>query len=135
MKQCLNVFYLNRRSTTILEEKLYTISWFPSWTVSLFQRWFSKTRWPFHQFLSRECWLHSNSGSNLLWVKDIVIGFLRKIKYKQIINTGQNTGKNNGFPILDIFGYLKNTHKNPKFRRVRQIPIGRSEIHQGTGAS
>ena len=25
------------------------------------------------------------------------------------------TGKNNGFPILDIFGYLKNTHKNPKF--------------------
>ena len=34
-----------------------------------------------------------------------------------------NTGKNNGFPILDILGYLKNTHKNPKFGRVRQIPI------------
>ena len=33
------------------------------------------------------------------------------------------TGKNNGFPFLDIFGYLKNTHKNPKFGRVRQIPI------------
>ena len=33
-------------------------------------------------------------------------------------------GKNNGFPILDFFGYLKNTHKNPKFGRVRQIPIG-----------
>ena len=33
------------------------------------------------------------------------------------------TGKNNGFPILDILGYLKNTHKNPKFGRVRQIPI------------
>ena len=33
------------------------------------------------------------------------------------------TGKNNGFPILDIFGYLKNTHKNPKFGKVRQIPI------------
>ena len=31
-----------------------------------------------------------------------------------------NTGKNNGFPILDIFGYLKNTHKNPKFGKVRQ---------------
>ena len=31
--------------------------------------------------------------------------------------------KNNGFPILDILGYLKNTHKNPKFGRVRQIPI------------
>ena len=33
------------------------------------------------------------------------------------------TGKNNGFPFLDIFGYLKNTHKNPKFGRVRQVPI------------
>ena len=33
------------------------------------------------------------------------------------------TGKNNAFPILDILGYLKNTHKNPKFGRVRQIPI------------
>ena len=33
------------------------------------------------------------------------------------------TGKNNGFLILDILGYLKNTHKNPKFGRVRQIPI------------
>ena len=34
-----------------------------------------------------------------------------------------NTGKNNGFPFLDILGYLKNTHKNPKFGKVRQIPI------------
>ena len=33
------------------------------------------------------------------------------------------TGKNNRFPILDILGHLKNTHKNPKFGRVRQIPI------------
>ena len=33
------------------------------------------------------------------------------------------TGKNNGFPFLDIFGYLKNTHKNLKFGRVRQVPI------------
>ena len=33
------------------------------------------------------------------------------------------TGKHNGFPILDILGYLKNTHKNPKFGRVREIPI------------
>ena len=32
------------------------------------------------------------------------------------------TGKNNRFPILDILGYLKNTHKNPKFGKVRQIP-------------
>ena len=32
------------------------------------------------------------------------------------------TGKNNGFPFLYIFGYLKNTHKNPKFGKVRQVP-------------
>ena len=35
----------------------------------------------------------------------------------------QYTGKNNRFPFLDILGYLKNTHKNPKFGRVRQVPI------------
>ena len=27
------------------------------------------------------------------------------------------------FPVLDILGYLKNTHKNPKFGKVRQVPI------------
>ena len=32
------------------------------------------------------------------------------------------TGKNNGFPFLDILGYLKNTHENPKFGKVRQVP-------------
>ena len=31
--------------------------------------------------------------------------------------------KNNRFPFLDILGYLKHTHKNPKFGRVRQVPI------------
>ena len=35
---------------------------------------------------------------------------------------GGNTGKNNGFPFSDILGYLKNTHKNPKFGKVRQAP-------------
>ena len=35
----------------------------------------------------------------------------------------QLTGKNNGFPFLDFLGYLKNTHKNPKFGRVRQVPV------------
>lgn len=54
------------------------ISCFPCWTVPLFQRRLSKTRWPFHQFLSRGCRLHGNSGSNLLWVEYIVISFLRK---------------------------------------------------------
>ena len=34
-----------------------------------------------------------------------------------------STEKNNGFPFLDILGYLKNIHKNPKFGRVRQVPI------------
>ena len=33
------------------------------------------------------------------------------------------TGKNNRFPFLAILGYLKNTHKNPKFGKVRQFPI------------
>ena len=41
--------------------------------------------------------------------------FLKRLKL--------HTGKNNGFPFLDILGYLKNTHKNPKFGRVRQVPI------------
>ena len=35
-----------------------------------------------------------------------------------------HTGKNNRFPFLDILGYLKNTHKNPKFGRVRQVQSG-----------
>ena len=35
----------------------------------------------------------------------------------------RDTGKNNRFPFLDILGYLKNTHKNPKFGRARQAPI------------
>ena len=33
-----------------------------------------------------------------------------------------NTGKNNRFPLLDILGYLKNIHKNPKYGKVRQVP-------------
>ena len=32
------------------------------------------------------------------------------------------TGKNNGFPFLDILGYLNNTYKNPKFGKARQVP-------------
>ena len=32
------------------------------------------------------------------------------------------TGKNKRSPFLDILGYLKNTLKNPKFGRVRQVP-------------
>ena len=39
-----------------------------------------------------------------------------------VVATVTVTGKNNGFPFLDILGYLKNTHKNPKFGKVRQVP-------------
>ena len=30
------------------------------------------------------------------------------------MTTNEITGKNNRFSVLDILGYLKNTHKNPK---------------------
>ena len=45
--------------------------------------------------------------------------------YKALILQGETlcTGKNNRFPFLDILGNLKNTHKNPKFGRMRQVPI------------
>ena len=41
---------------------------------------------------------------------------------KSRLHDEANTGKNNGFPFLDILRYLKNTHKNPKFGKVRQVP-------------
>ena len=41
----------------------------------------------------------------------------------QQISRAKITGKNNGFPFLDILGYLKNTHKNPKFGKVKQVQI------------
>ena len=44
-------------------------------------------------------------------------------KWTYCLCPANSTGKNNGFPFLDILGYLKNTHKNPKFGRVRQVPI------------
>ena len=48
------------------------------------------------------------------------ISFLQNVDFKE---DAIDTGKNNGFPFLDILGYLKNTHKNPKFGRVRQVPM------------
>ena len=46
---------------------------------------------------------------------------------KNFMNFILFTGKNNRFPFSDILGYLKNTHKNPKFGRVRQVPT--RELH------
>ena len=52
-----------------------------------------------------------------LITKAIVVWFFNPYDLEQF------TGKNNGFPFLDILGYLKNTHKNPKFGKVRHVPI------------
>ena len=52
----------------------------------------------------------------------------RLLKWKtkervKVYPRGVYTGKNNRwFPFLDILEYLKNSHKNPKFGRVRQVP-------------
>ena len=51
---------------------------------------------------------------------------IHKTKVKSVVLTMMTmmiTGKNNRFPFLDILGNLKNTHKNPKFGRMRQVPI------------
>ena len=40
------------------------------------------------------------------------------------------TGNNNRFPLLDILGYLKNTHKNPRFGKVRQVPANQGIPNQ-----
>ena len=48
---------------------------------------------------------------------------LTKQMPSKVLFVGKFTGKNNRLPILDILGYLKNTHKNPKFGKLRQDPI------------
>ena len=49
--------------------------------------------------------------------------FLCYFLYNFLVHLHVLTGKNNGFPFLDILGYnLQNTHKNPKFGQVRQVP-------------
>ena len=40
----------------------------------------------------------------------------------QKFSVTNNTGKNIRLPFLDILGYLKNSHKNPKLGKVRQVP-------------
>ena len=43
------------------------------------------------------------------------------------------TGKNNGFPFLDILVYLKNTHKNPKFAKWDKSQPGNSQLSSQVG--
>ena len=65
---------------------------------------------------------HDSYGSCHLYICHLFFGLLAFLSLHSCL-WRVSTGKNNWFPILDIFGYLKNTHKNPKFGRVRQIPI------------
>ena len=51
--------------------------------------------------------------------KEISPQELTKQMPSKVLFVGKFTGKNNRFPILDILEYLKNTHKNPKFGKVR----------------
>ena len=55
---------------------------------------------------------------SLDWVNREISNIRFIYKFRLVIYTG----KNNRFPFLDILGHLKNTLKNPKFGRVRQVP-------------
>ena len=60
------------------------------------------------------------------WIEVPTLKFCcTKVKDSQVYSSLLNFihRKNNGFPFLDILGYLKNTHINPKFGKVRQVPI------------
>ena len=59
-------------------------------------------------------WVRRKGGVRILHVNAIA----QSTKSNKITSTG----KNNGFPFLDILGYLKSTHKNLKFGEVRQVP-------------
>ena len=62
---------------------------------------------------------------NDLSLMDIKIGLLVRNRITlQVLNACLKSGTiTHGFPFLDILGYLKNSHKNPKFGKVRQVPI------------
>ena len=46
---------------------------------------------------------------------------------RQVMFVTGNTGKNNGFPFLDILGYLKNTHKIPNLAKWDKSQPGNSQ--------
>ena len=73
---------------------------------------------------------YKNADSTILaLIEALILNYVQQVP--AFYNTNNNlsflepmiTGKNNGFPFLDILEYLKNTHKNPKFGRVRQVSI------------
>ena len=60
----------------------------------------------------------------MITIKIIKKTLLTSSRVRRKQSSGAKTqGKNNRFPFLDILGYLKNTHKNPKFGRVRQVQV------------
>ena len=86
-----------------------------TWRKKLRNRY--KNKWP------KLTWLLSMSFTMLRGVIDQEEGLHGWLLAKLLFVVWQITGKNNRFPFLYILWYLKNTHKNPKFGRVRQVPI------------
>ena len=70
------------------------------------------------KLLEKACFIVKMTASAMVWPASS--DFWKAPLVRE--NKGLFTGKNNGFPFLEILGNLKNTHKNPKFGRVRQVP-------------
>ena len=71
----------------------------------------------------RPCWF--SPGSHQYYLHGVQVTKKRSPNHLclgKIFPVCDRKGKNNGFPFLDILGYLKNTYKNPKFGKVGQIP-------------
>ena len=64
------------------------------------------------------------TGINATKSKVLAVFTLETNYASETDNPSSNAGKNNRFPFLDILGYLKDTHKNAKFVKVRQVPTG-----------
>ena len=66
--------------------------------------------------------LVSFKKTNIDQLGSVLLIFFMSPTLQQFMPVGELTGKNNRFPLLDILGFLKNTHKYPKFGKVRQVP-------------
>ena len=67
-----------------------------------------------------------HAGAQISFKEELRVQIKKKVymvSIKLIILQRQFLKQDPQEKITDIFGYLKNTHKNPKFGRVRQIPI------------